>query len=234
MKPNAALRVAGGPLGHRVDPVPWLGRFDRRQDQPELAVASLGIGGQPVVAVGQLGEDVVPDDRDRLAQVAGGDALDTAVEISRSGATRSSPTADPPSTPIATAIANMNRSSRSPISGSTAPLAMRSTPKIAERDDRRGQERQRQPRLEREGRVRSGRGSARGDGAHRRAGCPAIGRRRSRRHQPVADAAHRQQVARPVGVDLELLPQAPHGHPDVRRLGLVRLRPATATGASRS
>ena len=40
----------------------------------ELPVAPIGVAGQPVVALGQLGEDVGADDRDRLAHVAGRDA----------------------------------------------------------------------------------------------------------------------------------------------------------------
>ena len=73
-EPECRLGIAGGALGHRLDAVPRLGRFDRRQDRPELSVATLGVGGQAVVALGQLGEDIGPHDRDRLAHVARRDA----------------------------------------------------------------------------------------------------------------------------------------------------------------
>ena len=151
MKPNAARASRAASLGHRVDAVARLGRLDRGQDQPELAVAPLGVAGQAVVALGQLGQDVAARRPGSAGSGRRRRRADTAAEISRSGATRSSPTADPPRMPTATAIANMNSSSRAPTSGSTAPLAMSSTPKIAERDDRRGQEGQGQPRLERQG-----------------------------------------------------------------------------------
>ena len=55
---------------------------------------------------------------------------ETAVEISRSGASRSRPTAAPPMTPTMTEIAKMNRRKRVPIAGSTAPLVSSSTPKM--------------------------------------------------------------------------------------------------------
>ena len=45
--------------------------------------------------------------------------------------------------------------------------------------------------------------------------------------QAVADAADRQQVDRLVGIHLHLLPQAPHRDPDVARVGILRVGPAT-------
>ena len=159
MKPNAFSASRAARVGHRIDAVARLGRLDRGQDQAELAVAPLGVGGQAVVALGQLGQDVVARRPGSAGSGRRPRRATTAAEISRSGATRSSPIAAPPRMPTATATANMNSSSRAPTCGSTAPVAMQQTrPKIAERDDRRGQEGQGQPRLERQA-TRAGRGS---------------------------------------------------------------------------
>ena len=76
-------------------------------------------------------------------------------------------------------------------------------------------------------------------GRRRRAGPPVASRRRrspssasvvsaalARPDQPVADAAHGQQVDGLVGVDLDLLAQPPHRHPDVARVGVLGVGPA--------
>ena len=62
----------------------------------------------------------------------------------------------------------------------------------------------------------------------RRRSAPAAtrARRLRRRHQPVADAADRLEVGRLVRVDLDLLAQAPHRDPDVRRVGVLGVGPA--------
>ena len=73
-EPECSLGVAGGPIGHGVDAVAWLGQFDRGKDQRELAIPPVGVRRQTVVALGQLGQDVRADDRDGLAHVAGGHA----------------------------------------------------------------------------------------------------------------------------------------------------------------
>ena len=83
MNPNAVSRVARRALGERLHAVARLGRLDRGEDQPELAVAPLGVAGQAVVALGQLGQDVAALDRDRLAQVARGDALDRGRDLAQ-------------------------------------------------------------------------------------------------------------------------------------------------------
>ena len=153
---------------------------------------------------------------------------DTAAEISRSGRTRSRPTAAPPRIPTTTATANMNSRRRVPMSGSTAPVTMSSRPKTPS------------------GTIEAARSVSVSrvwnDSLPPRVAAgsagPVIGRgRRGSRQsvrrrgglvgdQPVADAADGQQVARMVGIGLELLPQAPHRDPHVGRLGVVRLRPA--------
>ena len=170
----------------------------------------------------------LPDDRDRLAHVAGRDARHRRRDLAqRPRRGRARPTA-PPRIPTPTATANMNRRSRSPISGSTAPVAMSSTPKTpsgmiaAARRVRVSRVWKDRARPAAGGSGRRSRSSGRVGGAlGGRSGLDGLAG-----HQPVADAADRQQVARPVRVDLELLAQAPHRHPDVGRLGVVGLRPA--------
>ena len=127
-EPERALRIAGRPLGERVDAVARLGRLDRGQDQAELAVAPFGVAGQAIVALGQLGQDVAALDRDRLAEVARRDALDGGRDLAQ-WPTRSRPIAAPARMPTATATANMNSSNREPTCGSTVPDAMSTRPK---------------------------------------------------------------------------------------------------------
>ncbi len=166
-EPEGAFGIARRAFGHGVDAVARLGGFDRRQDEPELRLrrcassarrlwlsASWARTSSPSTGIGWL--------------TSPAETRATASEISRSGATRSRPTAAPPSTP--TADGDREHEQQEPAS---RPGARRrrsrsaAAPKIAERDDRRGQQRQGQPGLEREPRT-AVRRAARVAGSRRR------------------------------------------------------------------
>ena len=75
----------GGLRRKRVDAVAWLGRFDGGQDLARAADCAGRVGCEPVVALGELGEDVVAATGIGWL-MSPADTRATAVEISRSGA----------------------------------------------------------------------------------------------------------------------------------------------------
>ena len=111
MKPNAywASRAARSAIAS----TPSRGSADSTaaRIRPELAVPAFGVGGQAVVALGQLGDGVVALDRDRLAHVAGRDARHRGRDLVQR---RDELEADrePPRTPTTTATATMKSSRR--------------------------------------------------------------------------------------------------------------------------
>ena len=199
--------------------------------EPELAVAPLGIGGQPVVALGELGEDVR---RPRPGWAGSGRRPRRARPPRRSRAaagTRSCPTAAPPTMPTTTATANMNRRIRRP------DLRLDRAGRDQQDDPKRPSGTTAAARRVRVRRVwndsatalaagRRRRSSVRGRRGPRRRSRRRWARRRPVGDEPVADAADGEQVARAVRVELELLAQAAHRDPDVGRFGVVGLRPA--------
>ncbi len=74
-----------GPLGQGTDPVARLGSLDRGQDPSELLVPARRVTGQAVVALGELRQRVVADDRDRLAHVTGRHPRDRGRDLAQRG-----------------------------------------------------------------------------------------------------------------------------------------------------
>ena len=140
------LGVAGGALGHRVDAVARLGRFDGGEDEPELAVAPVGIAGEAVVTLRELGEDVVALDRDRAGHVAGRDPGDGRRDLAQR---RHEAHAD--DGPAEDADDDRGREHEQEEADPDLRLDRaghdEQGPEEGERDDRRDQEGQRQPRL---------------------------------------------------------------------------------------